>query len=193
MKTACRTEKCLVGESPKVAVCLEFSAIRKVKLSDIAPIFNLIQNCCRSGHFSNLCLLPPLQTSMALALFSTWIFGKIREPSGNWEKAVLYVIRYKGDFAGFALVHSLRPAKTSWKISLMAIEEKCRGQGLGRQLLMTIINNLQDSHTLECECLPKSVPMKSLLHKTGFKSISPVKAAIHKDEVEKFRLSGNLH
>lgn len=153
------------------------AAVCKAKLSDIAPAFNLIQEYSRDGSFNNIYLSPRYQAGLALQLFSVWLLGKIRLPSGIWYKANLQVIRHEGAFAGFVLMRHLVPSGGSQEIYMCAVESRHRGNGFGRQLIQSVLDNLESNSIIETECSPQSVYMIRLLNHMGFKSINCGKTA----------------
>jgi N-acetylglutamate synthase-like GNAT family acetyltransferase len=161
----------------------------KAKLSDITPIFNLIQECSESGHLNDIYLTPPHQTGVALQLFSVWLFKRIRLPSGTKYKATLHVIRHEGVFAGFILMRYPEPSGASQEIYMCAIKTKYRGKGFGRRMIQSVLNNLKSDAIVEAECSSKAVGMKRLLRSMGFESINPVKATLSNKTPERFRIS----
>jgi len=165
------------------------TTIHKANFYYITPIFNLIQNCSKSGYFNNIYLLPRYQAGLALQLFSILLLGKIRLPNGIWYKATLYVISHKSMFVGFALIRSLVPSGSAQEIYMCAVKEKHRGNGFGKQLIQSILNNGENISIIEAECLPKSVHMKRLLCRLGFKSVKSRKTTNLLNIAEKFRLS----
>lgn len=168
------------------------AAVYKAKLSDIAPVFNLVQECCESGYLNNIYLFPPYLTGLAIQLFSVWLFGKIYLPTGTWHKATLYVIRHEGKFAGFILMRHLEPSGASQEIYVCAVEAKYRGKGFGKLLIQSALKNTENNTLVEAECLPKAVAMKRLLRHLGFESINHTKATTSKNIAEKFRVSCNF-
>lgn len=165
------------------------ATLNKAKLSDIAPVFNLVQACCESGYLNNIYLAPPYQTGLAIQLFSVWLFGKIRLPTETWHKATLQVIRHEGQFAGFILMRYLEPSGASREIYMCALEAQYRGKGLGKLLIQSALNNLENNTIVEADCLPKAMEMKRLLRHMGFESINRTKATTSKNTAEKFRIS----
>lgn len=168
------------------------ATVRKAALFDIAPIFNLIQEGSEQGCFNKIYLHPIYQAGLALQLFSVWLIGKIRLPSGTWHKAVLHVVRHEGEFAGFVLMRHLVPSGESQEIYMCAIESKYRGMGLGRQLIQLVLKNLEGNCIVEAECLPQAVQMKHLLRHMGFKPIKSDKTNTLNNAAEKFRISWPL-
>lgn len=159
----------------------------KARLSDIAPIFNLIQEVSALGCFSNLYLKPRYQTGLALQLFSVWLFGKIRLPSGCWFKANLHSFYEQGELAGFLLLRQLSMDGTSYEIYMCAVAANARGKNLGKRLIESAIASLPDNSIVEAECLPQALQMKRLLRRLGFESANVLEMRHNKNSVEKFR------
>lgn len=156
------------------------------KLSDIAPVFNLIQDGSKCGFFNNIYLQPRYQAGLAIQLFSVFLFGTIRLPSEMRYKATLRVIRNENAFVGFALTRYLSPRGESREIYMLAISPEYRGNGFGRRLIQSLIYDVECNGTIEAECLPGALPMKRLLQKMGFEFTKPA-ALNSRKNVAKFK------
>ena len=140
----------------------------KAGLSDIAAVFNIVQDAS-AGHFFNSAYTQPrYQAGLALQLFSVCLLGKIRLPDGSWSRATLDVVRIDGGAAGFILIRHLDLAGTRREIYMCAVDLRFQRQGLGRQLIQWQLERLADGATLKAQCLPEARPMKRLLRNLGF-------------------------
>ena len=137
-------------------------------LSDMAPIFNLIQLGSRHGHFSNLYTRPRYMAGLGIQLFSLWKSSSIRLPDGIWHQATLKVLRIGNDFAGFVILRWEARQPNEVEIYMCGVENDFRGKGLGEWMLRTALHEVPNGHSLFADCLPKSIRMKSLLNKLGF-------------------------
>jgi len=141
----------------------------KSSLSDIAPIFNLIQSGSRHGHFSNLYTRPRYMAGLGIQLFSLWKSSEIKLPDRTEHRADMKVLRVGGDFAGFIVLRheAHRPAES--EIYMCALENDFRGRGLGEWMLREALSDVPIGHVVVVSCLPASIQMKSLLLKLRFR------------------------
>ncbi|MES2259252.1 MAG: GNAT family N-acetyltransferase [Pseudomonadota bacterium] len=159
-----------------IAVARPVVTVRKAALGDIAPVFNLIQQCSAAGLFNAIYLEPRFQAGLGLQLFTVVLFGKIRLPGGNWSRAGLHVVCSDGVFAGFALMRDLHPSGRRREIYLAAVQADMRRQGLGRSLILSILEQLEAGISIDAECQPCAGPMKHLLRSIGFSMHKPAGA-----------------
>ncbi|MCX7175583.1 MAG: GNAT family N-acetyltransferase [Proteobacteria bacterium] len=149
------------------------------RLSDIAPIFNLIQNGSLNGHFSNLYTRPRYMAGLGIQLFSLCKNGRIKLPDGTWHQAKMKVLRVGGDFAGFVILRHDAHQPAESEIYMCGLENDFRGQGLGEWLLGAALSEVPVGHTVFADCLPNSVQMKTLLMKLRFDEVKlPASAQI---------------
>jgi RimJ/RimL family protein N-acetyltransferase len=161
--------------------------ICKVGLSDIAPIFNLIQECSLLGCFSKLYLQPRYQAGLALQLFGVWLMRKLRLPGGDWHKADLQVLRCQDKFAGFMLIRYQMPSGADREIYMCAIEKQYRGRGLGKLLIQELFDGMAAGQCIEADCLPNAIAMKHLLANLGFQNVTPGQKSVSMVTAKKFR------
>jgi len=140
-------------------------------LSDIAPIFNLIQLGSRHGQFSNLYTRPRYMAGLGIQLFSLWTSSRIRLPDGIWHQAHLKVLRVGNRFAGFVILRWEVRQPNEVEIYMCGVENDFRGTGLGEWMLRAALSAVPSRCSLFADCLPNSTPMKSLLNKLGFEEL----------------------
>ena len=138
------------------------------KLSDIAPIFNLIQAGSLNGNFSNLYAQPRYMAGLGIQLFSLWMGGKIRLPDGIWYRASMQVLRVGRNFAGFVILRHEVEQPDVVEIYMCGIANEFRGKGLGEWMIRAALSEVPSNCKLIAECLPNSVQMQALLMKLGF-------------------------
>lgn len=148
---------------------MSLQIINRVKLSEIAPVFNLIQKNSACCLFNPIYLIPYYQAGLAIQLFSIFLFNKIRLANGHWHKANLNVIHKDKLFVGFILT-LIKPKKVV-EIYMCAVESQYRKQGFGKNLIQSLLNHLNNEYIVEAECLPKAFIMKKMLVKLGFKLV----------------------
>lgn len=138
------------------------------RLSDIAPVFNLIQTGSRHGHFSNLYTQPRYMAGLGIQLFSMWSGGRIRLPDGRWHPVRMKVLRVGGDFAGFVILRRDACSPHELEIYMCGVGEEFKGRGLGEWMLRTAVSEVPGGCVVYADCLPGSIQMKSLLRKLAF-------------------------
>ncbi|WP_347990114.1 GNAT family N-acetyltransferase [Methylomonas sp. AM2-LC] len=159
------------------------TTIDQVSLSDIAPIFNLIQDYSAQGYFNNFYLQPRYQAGLGIQLFSMLLLDRIRLPDGSWHKTHMRVAKISHEVVGFIIMRRLPGSKNRHEIYMCAVDELHCRQGLGNRLIKKAIVNLEEDAIIVAECLPKARPMKQLLHSIGLKSVrKDIKNGIEKFE-----------
>jgi RimJ/RimL family protein N-acetyltransferase len=136
-------------------------------LSDVAPVFNLIQHGSAQGNFSDLYCQPAYMAGLGIQLF-TLLFGCIRLPDRRWYRARARVLRVDGTFGGFIIFRHDAPAMHSTEIYMCAVTPAHREKGLGTWMLKTALSDIPAGHRVYAQCLPRSDHMKALLRKLGF-------------------------
>jgi len=153
---------------PSPIVEPDLPVLDESRLSDLAPIFNLVQAGSLNGNFSNLYTQPRYMAGLGVQLFSLWIGGRIRLPDGIWHRAEMRVLRVRGDFAGFVILRHDAGQPNDVEIYMCGVDNDFRGRGLGERMLLTAIAELPSGSNLAADCLPNSVSMQCLLRKIGF-------------------------
>ena len=143
------------------------ASVDRYSLADVAPVFNLIQQGSRQGHFCSLYSQPPYMAGLGIQLF-TLLFGRIRLPDQRWYRARVRVLRVRGKFAGFIVIRHDAPAMPGTEIYMCAIAAEYRGKGLGEWMLRAALSDIPGGHRVYAHCLPGSIRMKALLRKLGF-------------------------
>lgn len=143
--------------------------IDRARLSDIAPIFNLIQEGSRIGSFSNLDLDSRYQAGLALQLFSVYLFGKIRLPDRAYSKR---------SWKPCATTAALPDSCSSVIICRRAGDLHVRGPsrisrpGTGPQAGAECARGFTGGCIVEADCLPDATSMKNLLRDIGFQPVN---------------------
>lgn len=145
-----------------------YRVLAESRLSDIAPIFNLIQAGSLNGHFSNLYTRPRYMAGLGIQLFSLWKYSSIRLPDGTRHQASMKVLRLGRDFAGFVILRHDASRPIEVEIYMCGVEDDFRGKGSGEWMLRAAISEIPNGYWVFADCLPDSVQMKSLLKKLGF-------------------------
>lgn len=145
-----------------------YPVLTESRLSDIAPIFNLIQVGSANGHFSNLYAQPRYMAGLGIQLFSLWRNNRIKLPDGSWHQASMKVLKVDRDFAGFTILRHQAKQADEIEIYMCGLETSIRGNGLGEWMMRAALSEVPSGYSLYAECLPSSVQMKSLLMKLGF-------------------------
>ena len=158
--------------------------IDQARLSDIAPVFNLIQEYSANDYFNNLYLQPRYQAGLGIQLFSILLFGRIRLPDGSWYKTNLLVARQNNAVLGFVITRCLTNTHIGHEIYMCAVVDLYRRKGLGKRLIKAAIAHLPNDTIIDAECMPKARQMKQLLSSLGFESVGADK----KTGTEKFKV-----
>ncbi|HAT29766.1 MAG TPA: hypothetical protein DCW29_02585 [Janthinobacterium sp.] len=145
--------------------------VERPRLADIAPIFNLIQNCSRQGVMNGAYLVPRFQAGLALQLLMVYFFGRIRLSDGAWFATRLYIGRREGRFSGFALARQFKEPGTGFEIYLFAIAPDERRRGHGRLLLQAVLDDLGAGNRVQASCLPGAIAMERLLCSLKFQPL----------------------
>lgn len=141
--------------------------MNRYRLSDVAPVFNLIQHGSLAGHFCNLYTQPRYMAGLGIQLF-TLLLGRIRLPADGWYRATIKILRWQEQFAGFVIIrHAAYGPRTS-ELYMFAIAPEYRRNGLGESMLRTVLAELPIGHRMLAHCLPGSRGMNALLRKVGF-------------------------
>lgn len=145
-----------------------FPVLDRSKLSDIAPVFNLIQDGSLNGHFSNLYTQPRYMAGLGIQLFWLWKYSKIKLPDGSCHHANMKVLRIGREFAGFTILRHEGKRPNEIEIYMCSLQNDSRGKGLGEWMLRAALSDIPTGYMAFADCLPDSAQMKSLLGKLGF-------------------------
>lgn len=148
------------------------ATLRPSLLSDIAPIFNLIQSGAMEGVFSNLYLIPRYQAGLGLQLLSCLYLKCIKLPDGIWHRAEMKSAWVGSEFAGFSIVRHVGNDPVRLEIYLCALVPEYRGRGIGKALVAAAVDSVPFDGSIEASCLDDAIGMKALLRKAGFVPIA---------------------
>ena len=141
-------------------------ALASLRLSDIAAVFNLIQQGSRRGHFTRLYTRPRYIAGLGIQLFALVLTSRIRLPDGISYRAASKVLIVDGRFAGFVILRQVSPAET--EIYMCALSDEYRGKGLGKWMLANALAETPANHRISATCRAASESMRSVLIALGF-------------------------
>jgi GNAT superfamily N-acetyltransferase len=141
-------------------------ALASLRLSHIAPMFNLILEGSRHRHFTRLYTRPRYMAGLGIQLFTLLLRSRIRPPNGVCYRATSKILVVDGLFAGFVILRQVSPEET--EIYMCALLNEYRGKELGKWLLANALAEAPPNHRISAACLSASDSMRSVLTALGF-------------------------
>ena len=140
-------------------------SLKPMRLTDIAAVFNLIQEGSAHGHFTPVYALPNYMAGLGMQLFVLLLRKRITLPDGSRHRAHVRVLLDGRRFAGFVILLDGADARQIYMCSVLAQQ---RGKGHGSWMIGQVLAALPAGRSVVADCLPASLAMKALLKRQGF-------------------------
>ena len=139
-------------------------SLKSLRLTDIAAVFNLIQEGSAHGHFTPVYALPQYMAGLGMQLFALLLRKRITLPDGSRHRADARVLVADGRFAGFVILLD----GSATQIYMCSVLADQRGKGRGSWMISQVLAALPAGRSVVADCLPASLAMKAILKRHGF-------------------------